>query len=62
VSACLEKGDARTEVEKDAEGAAKTGAQSTPTFYIEGGIMAGAWPPVVWRPILDSVYRVKKKP
>jgi protein-disulfide isomerase len=62
VSACLEKGDARTEVEQDAAGAAKTGAQSTPTFYIEGGIMAGAWPPVVWRPILDSLYRVKKKP
>jgi protein-disulfide isomerase len=62
VSACLEKGEAKSEVEKDAEGAAKTGAQSTPTFYIEGGIMAGAWPPVVWRPILDSVYRVKKKP
>jgi protein-disulfide isomerase len=61
VSACLEKAETRDEVRKDAEGAVKAGAQSTPTFYIEGGIMAGAWPPEVWRPILDSVYQMKTK-
>jgi protein-disulfide isomerase len=59
VSACLEKAETRDEVQKDAEGAVKAGAQSTPTFYIEGGLLTGAWPPEVWRPILDSVYRVK---
>jgi protein-disulfide isomerase len=59
VSACLEKAETRGEVQKDAEGAVKAGAQSTPTFYIEGGLLTGAWPPEVWRPILDSVYRVK---
>jgi protein-disulfide isomerase len=37
----------------------KAGATSTPTFYIEGGLLVGSWPPEVWRPILDSVFRVK---
>jgi len=61
VSACLQNAETREEIRKDAEGAAKAGAQSTPAFYIEGGIMAGAWPPEVWRPILDSVYKMKTK-
>ena len=34
---------------------------STPTFYVEGGILAGAYPPEVWRPILDSVIRMKSR-
>ncbi len=62
VATCLEKAETRAEVEKDAEGAIKAGAQSTPSFYVEGGIMSGVQPPEVWRPILDSVYRMKKKP
>lgn len=64
ITACLDKSETREEVRRDAEGAAKTGASSTPTFYVEGGMMAGAWPMEVWRPILDSVYKVKsaKKP
>ena len=61
VTTCLEKAETRDEIQKDAEGAAKSGAQSTPSFYIEGGMMAGSWPPEVWRPILDSVYRLKSK-
>jgi protein-disulfide isomerase len=61
VSACLEKAETRDEVRKDSEGAVKAGAQSTPTFYIEGGLLIGVWPPDIWRPILDSVYRAKTK-
>ncbi|HEU5220317.1 MAG TPA: thioredoxin domain-containing protein [Gemmatimonadales bacterium] len=61
VTSCLEKAETREEIMKDAEGATRAGAQSTPTFYIEGGIMSGAWPPEVWRPILDSVYKAKAK-
>lgn len=61
VTSCLEKAETRDEVRRDAEGAVKAGAQSTPAFYIEGGIMAGSWPPEVWRPILDSVYRIKTR-
>jgi protein-disulfide isomerase len=64
MTTCLEKAQTREEVRSDSEGAVRSGAQSTPTFYIEGGLMSGAWPPEVWRPILDSVIRVKnaKKP
>jgi protein-disulfide isomerase len=56
---CLQSGATRAEVENDAGGAVRAGANSTPTFYIEGGIMAGAQPLEVFRPILDSIYAVK---
>jgi protein-disulfide isomerase len=64
MTSCLQKAETRDEVKGDSEGAVKAGATSTPTFYIEGGLLAGAAPPEIWRPILDSVYRVKtrKKP
>ena len=58
---CLEKGETRELVRSDSEGSVKSGAGSTPTFYVEGGILAGAYPPEVWRPILDSVIRVKTR-
>lgn len=61
---CLQSGSARKLVEADAAGAVRAGAGSTPTFYIEGGMMAGAQPITVFRPILDSVVKAKlaKKP
>lgn len=61
VTSCLAGSETETEVKNDAQGAVKAGAQSTPTFYIEGGMLAGAWPLEVWRPILDSVYRAKSR-
>jgi len=64
MTTCLEKAETRDEVQGDSEGAVKAGATSTPTFYIEGGLLTGAAPLEVWRPVLDSVYRAKtqKKP
>jgi protein-disulfide isomerase len=61
---CLDKNQTREEVRGDSEGAVKAGAHSTPTFYIEGGLLNGALPPEIWRPILDSIYlsKAKKKP
>ncbi|HEX5004595.1 MAG TPA: thioredoxin domain-containing protein [Gemmatimonadales bacterium] len=56
---CLSTGATRGEVEEDALAAARAGATSTPNFYIEGGIMAGAQPVSVFAPILDSIYAVK---
>jgi len=56
---CLEKGEARAEIQGDVEGSIRAGAQSTPTFYIEGGIMAGAQPVELFRQILDSIYRAR---
>ena len=64
LTTCLVKQETREEVQGDAEGAVKAGANSTPTFYIEGGLLNGAFPPEIWRPILDSIYLAKtqKKP
>jgi protein-disulfide isomerase len=58
---CLTGGQTRALVRDDAEGAVKAGAHSTPTFYVEGGLLVGAQPPEVWRPILDSIYRAKSR-
>ena len=56
---CLSADATLAEVKSDAEAAVRSGAKSTPSFYIEGGIMAGAQPLTVFRPILDSVYAAK---
>ena len=59
VLACLEAPEILQAVQADAEGAARSGAGSTPTFYIEGGLLEGAVPLSVFRKVLDSVYEVK---
>ena len=59
---CLQTAATRSEVESDAQAAVRAGAQSTPSFYIEGGILPGAQPPQVFRPILDSIYAAKTTP
>ena len=58
--ACLEAPETMQAVQADAEGAARSGAGSTPTFYIEGGLLEGAVPLQVFRQVLDSVYAAKK--
>jgi protein-disulfide isomerase len=59
VLTCLEAPEILQAVQADAEGAARSGAASTPTFYIEGGLLEGAVPLSVFRKVLDSVYAVK---
>ena len=59
--ACLQAPDTRNSVRADAEGAARSGATSTPTFYIEGGLLEGAQPLPMFRQVLDSVYRERTK-
>ncbi len=59
---CLVSPDTRTQVQVDAEGAERAGATSTPSFYIEGGIMSGAQPIEVFRRVLDSVVATKRRP
>jgi predicted DsbA family dithiol-disulfide isomerase len=61
LTACLVTNATRDAVRDDAEGAVKAGAESTPTFYIEGGLLRGALPPEIWRPILDSIYLAKTR-
>jgi protein-disulfide isomerase len=59
--ACLDSPETRSNVKADAEGAARAGASSTPSFYIEGGLLEGAQPLAVFKQILDSIYSVKSK-
>jgi protein-disulfide isomerase len=56
---CLQSDQTLNSVRADADGAARSGATSTPTFYIEGGLLEGAQPVEVFREVLDSVYGVK---
>jgi len=56
---CLTAQATRSEVESDAQRAYRAGARSTPSFYIEGGLLRGAAPVAVFRQVLDSVYRVR---
>jgi len=60
IEACLTSAAARDELKADAEGAQRSGAQSTPTFYIDGGLLVGAQPIEVWKQVLDSIYQAKK--
>jgi len=60
--ACLNGGDARKEVEADAQRAARSGARATPSFYIEGGLLEGApYTPDPMRHVLDSIYTVRTR-
>jgi protein-disulfide isomerase len=56
---CLQNAETRAEVESDTDGSIRAGANSTPTFYIEGGLMAGAQPLPVFRKVLDSIVASK---
>lgn len=59
--ACLAEPGVRQAVEFEARGSARTGANATPSFYIEGGLLIGAQPIDVWRPILDSILQLRMK-
>lgn len=58
--ACVQAPATRNEIRAEAEGAQRSGAGSTPTFYIEGGLLVGAQPLPVFRQVLDSIYEVKR--
>jgi protein-disulfide isomerase len=57
---CVRSTTTNEEVRADAEGASRAGAASTPTFYVEGGLLVGAQPPTVFRHVLDSIYTGKR--
>ena len=60
MTSCLQSHEMQGLIRGEAEGAAKSGVQSTPTVYIEGvGLLAGAAPVAVFRQILDSLWREK---
>jgi protein-disulfide isomerase len=57
--ACVRSPATEETIRAEAQGAERSGATSTPSFYIEGGLLAGAQPVEVFRHVLDSVYRAK---
>ncbi len=59
--ACVKAPEVLAEIKAEAQGAERSGAQSTPTFYIEGGLLAGAHPLPIFREVLDSIYAEKGK-
>jgi protein-disulfide isomerase len=59
---CLAAGSVRKEVELDVQRASRSGADVTPSFYIEGGLLKGApYTPDPMRQVLDSVYAVRTR-
>lgn len=56
---CLQSRATVDEIEQDAVGAVRSGATSTPTFYIEGGLLEGAHPAQVFRQVIDSIHAMK---
>lgn len=59
---CLDSHVTLVDVLKDAERARRAGARSTPTFYVEGGLLEGAAPATVFHAVLDSIYQSKTTP
>jgi protein-disulfide isomerase len=57
---CLSTKATRALVRSDFEGALRSGAGSTPTFYIERGLLVGAQPVEVFRTVLDSIIKTKQ--
>jgi protein-disulfide isomerase len=58
---CVESPATVSEIRYEAEGAERAGANSTPSFYIEGGLLEGALPLPVFRQVLDSIYAEKTR-
>jgi protein-disulfide isomerase len=59
--ACLADSAIAEAVEAEATASARAGAHATPSFYIEGGLLVGAQPIEVFRPILDSIVAEREK-
>jgi protein-disulfide isomerase len=59
---CLARSETLPLIRSDAQGSVRSGAGSTPSFYIEGGMMVGAQPTAVFRRVLDSVVAAKRAP
>jgi len=59
LTACVETGAVRWLVEAEASAVARQGVRSTPSFIVEGLLIAGAQDMDGWRPVLDSVFTAK---
>jgi protein-disulfide isomerase len=59
LSACVANGLTRSLIQGEFNAARQAGIQSTPSLVLEGGLLVGAVPMEVLRPILDSIYEVR---
>jgi protein-disulfide isomerase len=59
--ACVQSPSTEEAIRADAQGASRSGAESTPSFYIEGGLLVGAQPLPVFRQVLDSILKIKRR-
>ncbi len=59
IQRCIDDGTGQALVRSDAQGSQRSGAKSTPSFYVEGGMMEGLLPISAWRRVLDSIIAVK---
>ena len=57
---CLSGGETRGVILSDIQQAQRGSITQTPTFVVEGGLLPGAQPIEVWRPILDSIIAAKE--
>jgi protein-disulfide isomerase len=58
---CVRSGAMRSVIESDFEGGRRSGARSTPAFYIEGGLVVGSQPFALFKSVLDSILRTKTR-
>jgi len=62
LAACLADDAIREAIAADAARAYRSGARSTPTFWIERGKIDGAIPLPAFRAVLDSIYTARTAP
>ena len=60
LGSCVAEGAMRQLVLAEGQSAVSNGIRSTPSFVIEGGLLGGAVPITVLRPVLDSIYATKR--
>jgi len=56
---CVANGTMEAAVRADIAAATRVGVSTTPTFFLEGGLLEGAPPLAVFQQVLDSIYGAK---
>jgi protein-disulfide isomerase/uncharacterized membrane protein len=60
LEACTQSPETAQRISKDIEDALLLGVQSTPTFFINGHKVEGAYPVVVWENMIEKLLRTRK--
>ncbi|OFZ78594.1 MAG: hypothetical protein A2583_04370 [Bdellovibrionales bacterium RIFOXYD1_FULL_53_11] len=59
LKSCMESKEAHDSVSRDIEESISLGFQSTPTFFVNGHKVEGAYPVAVWKAIIDRLLAAK---